>query len=163
MRSFVAVLCVALARPVRAQTSPAAPHPPFTTRGAFFALSVANVGTSARWYAEKFGLTVVMRAPKTNGASATVLEGGGLIVELVQRDDAMPLSAAAPSLEANYRVHGLFKAGMIVDDFDKTLRDLGARGVEVAIGPFAATAEQRANVIVRDNAGNLIQIFDAKR
>ncbi len=163
MRSIVAVLCVVLSRPAYAQTSSGAPGPPFTTRGAFFALSVANVDTSARWYAEKFGLAVTMRAPTTNGVSATVLEGGGLIVELIQRDDAMPLRAAAKSLNANYRVHGFFKAGFVVDDFDKTLRDLRARGVEVAIGPFAATAEQRANVIVRDNAGNLIQIFGAKR
>ena len=83
--------------------------------------------------------------------------------DLELRDDTMPLRAAAPSLNANYRVHGFFKAGIIVDDFDKTLRDLRARGVEVAIGPFAATAEQRANVILRDNTGNLIQIFGAKR
>jgi len=161
MRSIVAALCVAVSHVGQTQTPSAGP--PFTTRGAFFALSVANVDSSARWYAEKFGLTVTMRAPKTNGASATVLEGGGLIVELIQRDDAMPLSAAAPSLTASYRVHGFFKAGIVVDDFEKTLRDLRARGVEVAIGPFAATAEQRANVIVRDNAGNLIQIFGAKR
>jgi hypothetical protein len=59
----------------------------------------------------------------------------------------------------NYLVHGFFKAGIVVDDFDKTLSALKARGVEIAIGPFPARGDQRANVIVKDNAGNLIQIF----
>jgi hypothetical protein len=34
-----------------------------------------------------------------------------LIVELLQRDDAMPLSKAAPAVPQNYRIHGFFKAG----------------------------------------------------
>jgi len=100
-----------------------------------------------------------MHPPKQDGAAVTVLEGGGLIVELLQRDDAVPLRQAAPGVDANYRVHGFFKAGVIVDDFDKTLATLKARAVEIAIGPFPATATQRANVIVRDNVGNLIQFF----
>jgi len=163
MRSFAVLLCFALSQTAQSQAKPTSPEPPFTTRGAFFALSVPDIEASTRWYSEKFGLSVVMRVPKTNGAAVTALEGGGLIVELMQRDDAMPLRAAAPSIGQNYRIHGFVKAGLIVDDFDKTVRDLRARGVEIAIGPFAATAEQRANVIVRDNAGNLIQFFGAKR
>jgi glyoxalase/bleomycin resistance protein/dioxygenase superfamily protein len=100
-----------------------------------------------------------MRPPKQDKSAVSVLEGGGLIVELLQRDDAVPLTKAAPSLTANDQVHGFFKAGVIVDDFDATLTTLKARGVVVAIGPFAATSTQRANVIVRDYAGNLIQFF----
>ena len=34
-----------------------------------------------------------------------------------------------------------------------------ARGAEIAFGPFPARDGQRANLIVRDNAGNLIQFF----
>lgn len=135
------------------------PQPIFTTRGAFVALSVPDLEASTKWYSEKLGLTVVMRPPKQDKSSVAVLEGNGLIVELLQRDDAVPLRQAAPGLEASYRVHGIFKAGLIVDDFDKTLAALRSRGVEIAIGPFPATATQRANVIVKDNAGNLIQFF----
>jgi len=134
-------------------------QPVFTTRGAFVALSVADLEASTKWYSEKLGLTVVMRPPKQDKSSVAVLEGNGLIVELLQRDDAAPLRQVAPSLEASYQVHGIFKAGLIVDDFDKTLAVLRSRGVEIAIGPFPATATQRANVIVKDNAGNLLQFF----
>ena len=133
--------------------------PAITATGAFFALSVADIEASTRWYSEKLGLKVVMQAPKRDHAAVTVLEGGGLIVELIQQDDAVALGKAAPAIKGNMFVHGIFKAGVIVDDFDKTLAMLRARGVEIVIGPFPAKANQRANVIIKDNAGNLIQLF----
>jgi catechol 2,3-dioxygenase-like lactoylglutathione lyase family enzyme len=133
--------------------------PAFSAKGAFFALSVADLDASTRWYAEKFGMTVVMHPPKRDNASLAVLEGGGLTVELLQRDDARPLTRAAPSITENPQIYGFFKAGVIVDDFDKTVATLRARGVTIAMGPFPASETQRANVIVRDNAGNLVQIF----
>jgi catechol 2,3-dioxygenase-like lactoylglutathione lyase family enzyme len=122
--------------------------------GAFFALSVADRKASAQWYAQKLGLKVTMETPKTGGAAATVLEGGGLIVELVERDDARS-SGAKDSMQ----LHGIAKAGVIVRDFDRTVAVLKQRGVEIAFGPFPARPGQRANVIVKDNAGNLIQFF----
>jgi len=158
MRSIGLLLCLTISAQAIAQ-APASSEPPFTTKGAFFGLSVADVEASVKWYSEKLGMKVVLRPPKIAGATAVVLEGGGLIVELLERDDAMPLAKAAPSIAQNYRVHGFFKAGVIVDDFDATLARLKARGVQVAMGPFPKTAEQRANVIVRDNSGNLIQFF----
>ena len=125
------------------------------TTGAFFALSVADLKTSAQWYTDKLGLKSTMENPKRDGVAVIVLEGevGGarLIVELIQRDDARPLGKA--------NVHGIFKAGVIVEDFDKTLATLKARQVEIAYGPYPARANQRANVIVKDNAGNLLQFF----
>ena len=133
--------------------------PAIAASGAFFALSVADIDASVRWYSEKLGLKVVMQAPKRDHAAVTVLEGGGFIVELIQHDDAVPLGKAAPAIKGNLFVHGMFKAGVIVDDFEKTLAMLKARGVEIVIGPFPAKANQRANVIIKDNAGNLIQLF----
>ena len=133
--------------------------PVFTTTGAFFALSVPDLDASIRWYSEKLGLSVVMRPPREEKSEVAVLEGNGLTVELLRMTDAVPLSRAAPGLSANYLVHGFFKAGIVVDDFDRTLETLRARGVEIAIGPFPARPGQRANVIVRDNGGNLIQFF----
>ena len=150
---------VAFATPLHAG---AQSRPVFETRGAFFALSVADLDASTRWYTEKLGLAVVMRPPKQDKSAVAVLEGGGLIVELLQRDDATPLRQAAPSATANYLVHGFFKAGVIVDDLNATLTALRARGVEIAMGPFPASKDQRANAIIRDNAGNLIQFFGAR-
>ena len=91
--------------------------------------------------------------------AVAILEGGGLIVELIQNDDAVPLSAAAPAVKDRVYVHGIFKVGVIVEDFDATLARLKARGVEIAYGPYPKQGAQRANAIIRDNAGNLIQLF----
>src|SRR5437763_5702594 len=90
-------------------------RPVMAAAGAFFALSVADVDASAKWYSEKLGLKVVMQPPKTNQAAIIVLEGGGLIVELIQYDDARPLSKVAPAVKNNFLIHGIFKAGVIVD------------------------------------------------
>jgi catechol 2,3-dioxygenase-like lactoylglutathione lyase family enzyme len=127
--------------------------------GAFFALSVADLYASAAWYSEKLGLKTIMREPKQGKAGVVVLEGGGLIVELIQHDDAAPLSKAAPSVKESFLVHGVFKAGVVVTDFDRTLRILKERNVPIAYGPFPAREGRRANAIIRDNSGNLIQFF----
>jgi len=165
--SSTVIACNATAPP----TQTATPLPPLTptsvpaesalitTTGAVFALSVADVKASADWYSEKLGLKIVMQPPKTNQSTVIVLEGGGLIVELMQVDGAMSLSEAAPSIENNMLVHGIVKVGVIVDDFDKTVDILKERKVSIAFGPFPATADQRANIIIRDNSGNLIQFF----
>lgn len=132
----------------------AAIEPPFpSTRGAFFALSVADMDASVKWYSEKLGLTVVMRSPQQDKASAIVLEGAGLTVELVHHDDARA-AAQEPPL-----VHGIMKVGLVVDDLDKTLTTLKARGVPIFLGPFPARGTIRSNAIIKDNAGNLIQFF----
>ena len=88
-----------------------------------------------------------------------MLEGSGLIVELVQHDEARALSTAAPGITDPFYVHGYFKAGVIVKDYDRLLAALRVGGVKIAHGPYEARPDRRANVIVEDNAGNLIHFF----
>lgn len=137
-----------------AQSSPPRPPAAISGRGGFWALSVADVTSMSQWYADKFGMHVTLDAPRTNGAKATVLEGDGLIVELIQHDAAKPRPTADAVL-----LHGLMKAGIIVEDFDRTVASLRAANVTFAFGPFPARTGQRANAIIRDPEGNLIQIF----
>ena len=125
----------------------------FSVKGTFFALSVADMEASVKWYSEKLDLKVVMREPKKNKSAVTVLAGGGLMVELLQDDDAVPSGKEA------HLVHGIFKTGLIVDDLDKTLSMLKVRKVPIAFGPYPATQNSAGNFIVSDNAGNLIQFF----
>ena len=134
-------------------------EPPFTATGAFIALSVPDVAASARWYREKLGLRVVLEPPRSGEATAVILEGGGLLVELIEHDAAKPLGTVAPGVRGSVYVHGYFKAGLIVEDFDRTIAAFRARGITIAIGPFPKSATQRANAIIRDNDGNLIQFF----
>ena len=103
-----------------------------------------------------------MQVPRSDPtrAAMTLLQGGGLTVELVHQDESVPLRNFLPEPKGALFVHGIFKVGVIVDDFDATLAALRARGVDIAIGPFTRRADQPANAIIRDNAGNYIQIFE---
>jgi catechol 2,3-dioxygenase-like lactoylglutathione lyase family enzyme len=128
-------------------------------RGSFFALSVADIEASTAWYHEKLGLEITLRPPRSGPASVVVLEGGGLIVELIQHDEAKALAKLNPPVGDAINLHGFFKAGFVVEDLDAALATLKSRGVQVAYGPFAAKEGRRANVIIQDNAGNLIHVF----
>jgi catechol 2,3-dioxygenase-like lactoylglutathione lyase family enzyme len=133
--------------------------PVMTTAGAFFALSVADLEASSQWYSDTLGLRAVMNDAGAHGPAVIVLEGGGLIVELIHHPEAAPLAKVAPNVHDRMLVHGLVKAGVIVDNFDQTMTAFRERHVDIAYGPYPARPNQRANVIVRDNAGNLIQVF----
>jgi len=140
----------------------AASEPLVTAKGAFFALSVADLDTSAKWYSEKFGLKVVMQVPRTKDTdfAVTVLSGDGLVVELLQSDSAVSLSKAAPAVKDSLHVFGIVKAGLIVENFDKTVALLRARNVPIKMGPFPAqNSTGLKNLIIEDNSGNLIQFF----
>ena len=150
------VLVALFLAPSRSAT--AAPEPArMTAAGAFFALSVPDLQASSKWYSEKLGLKVVVEPPKSDKTAVVVLEGDGIIVELIQHDDAQPLTKVAPKVESTILVHGVFKTGIVVQDLDQVIALLKQRGVPIAIGPFPAQGKQKANLIIRDNAGNLIQ------
>ena len=157
MRFFASLALLFVISATTAQSQ--RPEPALMTRGAFIALSVADVDASAKWYSEKLGLTIQKRIPRNNGVAVAILEGGGLIVEILQLDAAVPLTSLSPRPASTTNVHGIFKAGVIVDDYEGALTRLRERGVQIAMGPFPASADQHANVIIRDNSGNLIQLI----
>ena len=135
------------------------PVPLATARGAFIALSVPDADAAAAWYSEKLGLKVIMRPPEQSGVQMIALGGGGLLVELIEQQGSAPMRQLAPQVGHDTLVHGLFKAGVIVEDWEGLVAGLKTRGVPIAIGPFPASAEQRANLIIRDNNGNYLQFF----
>jgi catechol 2,3-dioxygenase-like lactoylglutathione lyase family enzyme len=124
--------------------------------GAFFGVSVADLEASTRWYTEKLGLSVVSRFPPSATTSGVLLAGGGLEVELITNASA---ASQRNHLDSAGLDHGFFKVGVRVADFDRTIAELRQRGVPVVIGPFPPRRDQRANAIIRDDAGNLIQFF----
>lgn len=135
----------------------------FNVAGAFFALSVADVEASSKWYAEKLDLKVAMQMAKSKDTPAVkIMAGGGLIVELIEMEKALPLSKAAPAIASTEMVYGIFKAGVVVDDLDQVLATLKARDVPLFLGPFPARENSMRNLIIKDNAGNLIQFFGRK-
>lgn len=119
------------------------------------ALSVPDLQASARWYVAKLGLHRVMEVPRSGTLAGVIaLEGDGLLVELIQLDDARPGDVERSELR-----HGIAKAGVLVRDFDATITALRARGVTFASGPYAARPGVRANASFRDNSGNVLQVL----
>ena len=152
---MVLALTLGVTVPARAQQAPA---PAFrTVQGAFFAVSVADLDASIAWYRDKLGLREVSRFQfeKITGA---LLSSPGLEVELMKHADA---TTPGNAMDANAKVltRGITKVGVRVADFDAVVRTLRQRGADIVMGPFPARRDQRANVLIRDNAGNLIQFF----
>src|SRR5688500_20283138 len=110
MKAFCLVLGLVFPMAARAQSAPPAPPAPgLVVAGSFFALSVADLDASAKWYTETLGLRVVMQVPRQTKTAVTVLEGGGLTVELSQHDDARRSGERR-------LVHGSLTADVGVDD-----------------------------------------------
>jgi catechol 2,3-dioxygenase-like lactoylglutathione lyase family enzyme len=148
------LLTLFLATPLVLDAQDANPGPFATARGGFVALSVRDLAASVKWYTEKLGLRSTMTVPRTGPiAGVAALEGDGIVVELIQHDDAVARTGA-PEL-----TRGIAKAGVIVADFDRTVAALRARGVEITSGPYPARPNMRANLMFRDNEGNYLQIL----
>ena len=140
--------------------SPRKTEPIPLANGAFFALSVQDIQASGAWYREKLGLKVLLHPPRGGGpGEVLILEGGGLIVELIQHDDARALGKLNPPVSDPFYLHGFFKSGVFVANLDAALALLKQRGVTIVHGPYAANDNIPANFIISDNAGNLIQVF----
>jgi len=156
MRSLVLATLVAIPLVSRAQNSTESPF--VGARGGFFALSVRDLQSTVNWYTQKLGLKSVMTIPRTGRiAGGAALEGDGILVELIQHEDAKA-RVGVPEL-----THGIAKAGVIVTDFDRTVAALKARGVEITSGPYPARPNMRANLMFRDNEGNYIQVLGPYR
>lgn len=129
--------------------------------GGFVALVVPDLDASARWYTDKLGLKVVKeRAIRPDKkAAVTILQGNGLSVELIWFADAAPLAKLAPQTSGSQDVHGILKAGIVVDDLDATLKELKARGVAMAFETFYDKAMDSRMFAIGDNNGNILQFF----
>ena len=147
------ILLLATGSALAAQAPMSNASPALAVRGAMLAFVVPDLDTSAKWYTEKLGLRVVHLYPRIKAvhARAALFQGGGLMVELVQEDDAVD-----PGPEHR---HGLQKAGLVVVDFDKAVKTLRSRGVEFA-SVYPRRPDQPANVTIRDNSGNLIVLYE---
>jgi len=150
------IVFVALLTAVSAQSKP---DPAFrAVEGTFFALSVQDVEASARWYSNAFGLTIASR-PSAADPAVVLLTGNGLEIELMAFKNST--AAADPFDAKGPHPRGIVKVGFVVADLDRTLAALRAKGVAIAMGPFPARRDQRANAVIKDNSGNLIQVLGA--
>ena len=125
-----------------------------------FAISVANLEETIQWYSEVFGFSVIDRSeiPRT-GIKVSHMQGAGFILEIFEAPDAAPLPDDRRVPNRDLMTHGNKHISFGVPDGPGAKAELEALGVEVAM---VAEVDGTYGVFIRDNTGNLIEIFEEK-
>jgi glyoxylase I family protein len=103
-----------------------------------------------RFYTEVLGFRVRERVTVPGGLQLTYLDLGGTTVELMKYDAVKP----APRAEGEHL--GYRMMALEVEDMQKALDYLKARGIEPVWGPITRPAYARAEI--RDPDGNHIEL-----
>ena len=120
------------------------------------AIRVVDYAGTVRWYTEK--LDFHLDTEWTWGdMQLAYLSNGTAKVEVLGGATAEPQPDPI-SLEPTFRLEGLNHFSVATEDFDGTLAELRARGVELVGEPFVVEEIDRRLVFVKDNSGNLIEL-----
>jgi methylmalonyl-CoA/ethylmalonyl-CoA epimerase len=126
-------------------------------------ISVANLEESIAWYKEMLGFEEVMRMDRGETIENMIIghiKRGNCYIELFQVAGAKPLPEYRRDPNADLAVHGLAHFGLQVDDVHAALKELKAKGVEVAMGPIDTPGV--TFVFIRDNSGNAFELIEFK-
>jgi hypothetical protein len=93
------------------------------------------------------------------GLRFALLRSDDNILELIQNPKARPLSKAVPGIKDPFEIHGIFKLGFTVRNFEGVFADLKRKGVKMdfEITPLNDLGFRAFGI--RDLDGNLIQFF----
>ena len=120
------------------------------------AIRVVDYAGTLRWYTEKLDFHVDVEWPYGDMQLA-YLSNGTAKVEVLGGATAEP-QPDPMSLEPTFQHEGLNHFCLAIEDFDGTLAELRARGVELVGEPFVVEEINRSLAFVKDNSGNLIEL-----
>ena len=121
-------------------------------------ISVADLEASIAWYREKLDFKVVNRLTiDTIPAKIAFLQHGDFAVELFEVPGASPLPEDRRVPNKDLRTHGTKHIALAVQDTKKVVDLLKERGVDIA--KDITEVDQTIIAFIRDNTGNLIEIF----
>jgi len=123
-------------------------------------ISVPNVEESIAWYHKMLGFEVVTRM-KQQGMTVGHIRRGNCYIELFQVEGAKPLPEYRRDPSADLRVHGLAHMAFQVADVQAAIKELKAKGAEIAMNPVDTPGV--AFAFVRDNAGNCFELIQYKK
>jgi methylmalonyl-CoA/ethylmalonyl-CoA epimerase len=89
------------------------------------------------------------------------IKRGNCYIELFQIDGAKPLPEYRRDPSSDLRVNGLAHFAYQVADVQAALKELKAKGAEVAMGPVDTPGVVFA--FIRDNAGNCFELIQFKK
>jgi methylmalonyl-CoA/ethylmalonyl-CoA epimerase len=123
-------------------------------------ISVPNAEESAAWYHKMFGFEVVTRMNQGAGMTVVHIKRGNCYIELFQVAGAKPLPEYRRDPSADLRVHGLVHFAFQLSDVAAAVKELKAKGAEIAMEPVDTPGV--AFAFVRDNAGNCFELIQYK-
>ncbi len=123
-----------------------------------FAISVADMEESIAWYAKNFGFSLISRSeiPGT-GVLVTHMQGPGFILEIFCAPDSHPLPEERRVPNLDFLTQGNKHISFGVKDGRRAKTEMEALGIDIA---FVAEVDGTYGVFIRDNTGNLIEIFE---
>jgi methylmalonyl-CoA/ethylmalonyl-CoA epimerase len=125
-------------------------------------ISVPNVEESVAWYKNMLGFEEVTRMTQNGTPNMTIahIRRGNCYIELFQVEGAKPLPDYRRDPTADLGVHGFKHMGLLVKDVHAAVKELKAKGVEIAMGPVDTPGV--AFVFIRDNSGNALELIEYK-
>ncbi len=124
-------------------------------------ISVPNAEESAAWYRKMLGFEVVTRMKQSAGMTVVHIRRGNCYIELFQIAGAKPLPEHRRDPSADLRVNGLVHFAFQVSDVLSAIKELKAKGAEIAMEPVDTPGV--AFAFVRDNAGNCFELIQYKK
>jgi methylmalonyl-CoA/ethylmalonyl-CoA epimerase len=127
------------------------------------AISVPNAEESAAWYKKMFGFEVVTKMTQGEGDRKMFIvhiKRGNCYIEIFQVTGAKPLPEYRRDPTADLGVHGTVHFAFQVKDVPAAVKELKAKGAEIAMGPVDTPGV--AFVFIRDNAGNTFELIQYK-
>ncbi len=126
----------------------------------FFALSVSSADSVSSWYENIFQLKLLkeVRIPDGSG-HIRIIGNENLMIEIVQHKGSKSLADCDIEKAQPYRMKGIFKIGLYVNDLAKAERYLRQKGVFIKHTIFEDTDTHTKSFIITDTKLNLIQII----
>ena len=119
-------------------------------------ISVPDLEASIRWYAEVLDFEVEQRLEiPAIPAKVAMLRRGDLRLELFEVPGAQPLPEERRHPNLDLRTHGNKHLAFAIKDLDSAERELRSRGADIV---WVRRFEFGANIFLRDNSGNLIEL-----
>jgi catechol 2,3-dioxygenase-like lactoylglutathione lyase family enzyme len=127
------------------------------------AISVANLEESIAWYKKMLGFEEVMRMNQGVTDDKMIIghiRRGNCYIELFQVAGSKPLPEYRRDPNEDFKVQGLKHFALQVADVHAALKELQAKGVEIAMGPVDTPGI--AFAFIRDNSGNAFELIQYK-
>lgn len=124
-------------------------------------ISVPDAEESAKWYQKMLGFEVVTHMNQGAEMSVVHIKRGNCYIELFQVAGAKPLPEYRRDPSEDLKVHGTVHFALQVSNLNAAIKDLKAKGAEIAMGPVDTPGV--AFAFIRDNSGNCFELIEYKQ